>query len=48
MLPPKESPSDDSATGLPLVRTWRAVYAFVLATFVLALILLTWLTFAYQ
>lgn len=23
--------SDDSSTGLPVLRTWRAVYVFVLA-----------------
>ena len=39
---------DDAATGLPLLRTWRAVYAFVLAVFVLTLAALTALTLAYS
>jgi hypothetical protein len=32
-----EKPSDgkDEVTGLPFLRSWRAVYAFVLATFAL-------------
>ncbi len=38
---------DDSVTGLPLLRTWGAVYAFVLAVFVLTVALLTALTLAY-
>ena len=39
---------DDSDTGLPLLRTWRAVYAFVLITFVLTAALLTALTLTYS
>ena len=38
---------DDKDTGLPLLRTWGAVYAFVLATFVLTVVLLAALTLAY-
>ena len=38
---------DDADTGLPLLRTWRGVYAFVLAAFVLTLAGLTALTLAY-
>jgi hypothetical protein len=34
------SPDDDRQTGLPLLRTWRAAYWFVLGTFVLWLVLL--------
>jgi hypothetical protein len=39
---------DDADTGLPLLRTWRAVYAFVLVTFVLTTALLVALTLAYS
>ena len=47
MEPVSELPPDESATGLPLLRTWRAVYAFVLAMFVVTLALLIALTLAY-
>ena len=30
---PRPADSGDRETGLPLLRTWRAVYAFVLAAF---------------
>ena len=39
---------DDSATGLPLLRTWNAVYAVVLLVFVLVVALLTALTLTYS
>ncbi len=42
-----EPSPDSSATGLPLLRTWTAVYTFVLAVFVLTFALLTALTLAY-
>ena len=32
--------NDDRSTGLPLLRTWRGAYGFVLATYVLWLVLL--------
>jgi hypothetical protein len=35
---------DDNDTGLPGFRTWRAVYVFVLASFVLWVVLLLLLT----
>jgi hypothetical protein len=35
---------DQNATGLPLLRTWRAVYWFVLVVFVLYVVLLTTLS----
>jgi hypothetical protein len=35
---------DDRETGLPLLRTWPAVYLFVLGTFALWMILLVALT----
>ena len=37
----------DEDTGLPLLRTWRAVYTFVLAAFVLTVAVLTALMLAY-
>ena len=40
-----EHPDD---TGLPLLSTWPAVYGFVLAVFVLLVILLTFFTRAYS
>lgn len=41
MKPPA---SDNEATGLPGLRTWRAVYWFVLAVFVVTVTLLAVLT----
>ncbi len=38
----------DDDTGLPLLRTWRAVYTFVLVAFVLTVAALTALTMAYS
>ena len=40
-------PSDES-TGLPGLRTWRRVYAFVLITFVVWIVLLVALTKAFS
>ena len=45
--PVGEPETDDSTTGVPLLRTWRAVYIFVLVAFVLTVGLLTALTLAY-
>ena len=45
--PENDPPPDDADTGLPLLRTWRGVYTFVLAAFVLTAALLTALTLAY-
>ena len=42
-MTPAPDPKDD-VTGLPGVRSWRAVYVFVLVVFVLWIILLTVLT----
>ena len=39
---------NDSDTGFPFLRTWRGVYTFVLAAFVLMVALLTVLTLAYS
>jgi hypothetical protein len=44
-LPPE---IDDNSTGLPGLRSWRAVYAVVLGIFVLWVGLLTWLTEYYS
>ena len=41
-MTPEPKPTDD--TGLPGLRSWRAVYAFVLATFALWVVLLILLT----
>ena len=44
--PPSNSspPVDDEVTGLPGLRSWRAVYLFVLGCFVLWVVLLAALT----
>ena len=54
MKPPAKEPTDPSPafretaeearTGLPGLRTWRAVYLFVLGSFLVWVGLLTWLT----
>jgi hypothetical protein len=44
MKPPGERGAADGGTGLPGLRSWRAVYWFVAATFVLWAGLLTLLT----
>ncbi len=43
-LTPGSADLKDRATGLPFLRSWRAVYAFVLAVFVLWIALLTLLS----
>jgi hypothetical protein len=45
--PPSSSPPDDDAPGVPLFRTWRGVYLFVLASFVAVVIALTVFTRVY-
>jgi hypothetical protein len=35
------APMDDRSTGLPLLRTWRAVYVFVVVAFLTWVALLT-------
>jgi len=35
------APVDDRVTGLPFLRTWRAVYVFVVVAFVTWVVLLT-------
>jgi hypothetical protein len=43
--PPDPEPlAEEAATGLPLLRTWRGVYLFVLGTFILWVVLLNLLT----
>jgi hypothetical protein len=37
---PSTEPDADASTGLPWLRTWRAVYLFVIASFVLWVALL--------
>jgi hypothetical protein len=49
LKPPTDSNQvDDAATGLPALRTWPAVYVFVLGVFVAWVALLTVLTEAYS
>lgn len=49
--PPRSSgsadPADDEHPGVPLFRTWRGVYAFVFASFILVVLLLTLFTHVY-
>jgi hypothetical protein len=42
------SDAKDGATGLPWVRTWNGVYAIVISSFVLWVLLLLALTLAYS
>ena len=44
----KEPQDPDLYTGLPVLRTWRAVYAVVTVTFVVWIVLLTILTGHYS
>jgi hypothetical protein len=46
-MTPDPTPNDES-TGFPGVRTWPGVYAFVLVTFVVWIVLLIALTRAYS
>jgi hypothetical protein len=41
---PASPDTADRRTGLPVLRTWPAVYWFVLGVFALWVALLTWLT----
>lgn len=43
-VPEKTPDSNEQCTGLPLLRSWRAVYWVVLGIFTLWVALLTWLT----
>ncbi len=49
-VPPPRNPPDSESetTGLPALRTWRAVYTVVLGVFLLWIGLLTWLTESYS
>jgi len=42
------APDNDEATGLPLLRSWKGVYWFVVVTFVLWVALLIALTEAFS
>jgi hypothetical protein len=47
-MPPRiESTSSDESPGVPGFRTWRGVYLFVFAAFLLVVILLAVFTHAY-
>ena len=46
-MTPEVKPSDES-TGLPVLRTWRSVYAFVLVIFAVWIALLIALTRAFS
>jgi hypothetical protein len=39
---------EDSRTGLPVLRTWGAVYIFVIAIFAIVVVLLTALSRVYS
>lgn len=41
MQDPNRTPEDDRHTGLPGLRSWPAVYGFVLGVFALWVVLLT-------
>ena len=45
--PPTQAAVDDDSPGVPGLRSWRAVYALVLAVFVLVVIALAVFTRAY-
>ena len=47
-MKPAPPDSESETTGLPGVRTWRAVYTVVLGVFLLWIGLLTWLTESYS
>ena len=40
-MKPPEPATDDNSPGVPGFRTWRGVYVFVFAFFVLVVVLLT-------
>jgi hypothetical protein len=42
------TPIDDGSTGLPLLRTWRAVYVFVVVAFLTWVALLTALDWVFS
>ncbi|HYD83563.1 MAG TPA: hypothetical protein VEA63_05910 [Opitutus sp.] len=45
--PASADPGDDERPGVPLFQTWRGVYAFVFASFLLVVLLLTIFTHVY-
>jgi hypothetical protein len=45
---PQPLDADDEITDLPGLRTWPAVYAFVLGTFLVWVVLLVWLSMAFS
>ena len=45
--PPADAEATDEHTGLPGLRTWRAVYIVVFSVFVLWVALLAWLSAHY-
>jgi len=46
MSSPSAPPPPDDSPGVPGFRTWRGVYALVVAWFVLTAGLLAWLTYS--
>lgn len=38
---PNPPPTDDDEPGVPFFRTWRGVYGFVFACFIIVVVLLT-------
>jgi hypothetical protein len=48
MVKPPPDADDEKTTDLPGLRTWPAVYAFVLGTFAVWVVLLVWLARAFS
>jgi hypothetical protein len=49
MMPPADSrqPEGDESTGLPFFKTWRDVYWYVVASFVIVVLLLAIFTWTF-
>lgn len=47
-MTPAPDPEDDDPPGVPGLRSWRAVYGFALASFVVIVALLAWFTATFR
>ena len=45
--PPPEQPENDESPGVPVFKTWRGVYLFVFAFFIVCVVLLALLARAF-